>query len=232
MTPIDPPTSPSGTRLILEAVSRATLAAVPVAGGAAVELFQAVTARGRAERMDRWIQDVCDELERLRVSIDTLHLSPGFLDAIGPAARAAVETADAEKAEALRNAVLNSTIDPDVAADRNAILLSILVGLTPTHLRLLQLFNDPPAWFAERSLPLPTFSFGSQFGIIEKAIPDLAADPVLLNRAAADLNQEGLSTISLQTMMSDRGLLESRTTILGDALLRFITAPLFGSGLG
>lgn len=232
MTPIDPPTAPSGTRLVLEAVSRASLAAVPIAGGAAVELFQAVTTRGRAERMDRWIQDVCDELERLRVSINTLHQSPGFLDAIGPAARAAVETANAEKAEALRNAVLNSTINPDVAADRNAILLSILVGLTPTHLRLLQLFNDPPAWFAERSLPLPNVSFGSQLGIIEKAIPDLAADPVLLRRAAADLNQEGLSTISLQTNMSGGGLLEPRTTILGDALLRFITAPQRDSGSG
>lgn len=232
MTRIEPPTLPSGTRLVVEAVSRAALGAIPIAGCAAVELFQTAISRGRAERVERWIQDVCGELERLQISIDSLSQSPGFLDAIGPAARAAVETADEEKAQALRNAVVNSTIAPDVAADRNAVLLSILVGLTPTHLRLLQLFDNPVAWFQEQSLPFPVFAPGTQRVLITRAFPDLNSDPVLLRRVAADLERQDLSRISLDTTMSDSGLRDSRTTFLGAALLIFITAPEGNPGSG
>lgn len=212
-------------RAVTEAVTRAALSTVPVAGGALVELFQYVTNRGRAARMREWMEGITAEMERLGISVETLDQSRGFLDAIGPATRAAIETASPDKIKALRNAVLNATLAPDLHADRHAIMLEILIGLTATHIKLLKLFDDPRAWYAQTGKPLPNIMMGGQNIVVEDAYPELAADKTLLGRVTADLERERLSTIALNTLMSSDGVLSGRTLPLGTELLRFITAP-------
>ncbi|MCR6706506.1 MAG: hypothetical protein NVV66_18085 [Cellulomonas sp.] len=166
-----PPPETERFRAVTEAATRAALSAVPVAGGALVELFQYVTNRGRAARMREWMEGITAEIERLGISVETLDESRGFLDAIGPATRSAVETASPDKIEALRNAVLNATLAPDLLADRHAILLEILIGLTPTHIKLLKLFDDPRAWYAETGEPLPNVMMGGQHIVVERRVP-------------------------------------------------------------
>lgn len=212
-------------RDLVETLARAGLSAVPIAGGAAVELFQYAVNRGRATRMQRWIEGVTEALKRHDVAIESLVERDGFLDAIGPATRAAVETSSSEKTEALRNAVLNAAVASDLALDRHAILLDILVGLTPTHIKLLNLFDDPPGWFARAGIEPPHLMMGGQHAVVERAYPDLAEDETLLNRVARDLEQQDLSSIALRTVMSGDGVLSRRTRPLGKELLAFITEP-------
>lgn len=225
MTIASPPPEPGARREVAEAVARAALSAVPLAGGALVELFQFVTNRGRATRMHEWMEAVTAETERLGISIENLDQSSGFLDAIGPATRSAVETASPDKIEALRNAVINATLAPDLHADRHSILLEILIGLTPTHIKLLKLFDNPRAWYAQTGTPLPNVMMGGQHIVVEDAYPALAADKTLLGRVTADLQRERLSDIALNTLMSADGVLSGRTLPLGTELLSFITAP-------
>lgn len=220
---IEPPSQIGWKHDLIEVLARAGLSAVPIAGGAAVELFQYATNQGRAARMQRWIEEVTGALNRHGVAIDSLADRDGFLDAIGPATRAAVETSSPEKIEALRNAVLNATIASDLATDRHAILMDILVGLTPTHVKLLKLFDDPVGWFASADIEPPRLMMGGQHAVVERAYPDLADDETLLNRVVNDLEQQGLSSIALRTIMSGDGVLSQRTRPLGKELLTFIT---------
>jgi hypothetical protein len=219
---IEPPSQIGWKRDLVEVLARAGLSVVPIAGGVAVELFQYATSQGRASRMQRWMVEVTDALNRHGVSIDSLAGRDGFLDAIGPATRAAVETSSPEKIEALRNAVLNATIS-DLATDRHAILMDILVGLTPTHVKILKLFDDPIGWFASADIEPPRLMMGGQRAVVERAYPDLAEDETLLNRVVKDLEQQDLSSIALGTIMSGNGVLSQRTRPLGKELLTFIT---------
>ncbi len=222
---VEPLPSQSDLSQVAEAVARAALSAIPFAGGAAVELLQFVANRGRAARMQRWIEEVSSELGRLGVEFESLATSDGFLDAIGPATRAAVETASTEKIEALRNAVVNAATAPDYDADRHAILLDIVVRLTPTHIKLLKLFDDPQAWYDKAGRPVPQTLLGGQHLVVRDAYPELANEETLLERVTGDLERERLSSIALKTMMSSQGVLSGRTMPLGKELLGFIAAP-------
>lgn len=230
MTKIDPPAEQSTRAKALEATIRSALAMIPFVGGASVELFQAVVNSGRDARMQRWIVDVTDAineraLEPNGLDLASLATNDGFLDVIGAATRAAVETSDAEKIAALRNAVVNATVAPDTERDRHAILLDILTGLTPTHIKLLRLFDDPLRWYRETDTQPREFSAGSSSVVVQDAYPDLARDPTLLDRVVADLKQSGLSDIQLSTMMTNSGIYAPRTLPLGTELLAFITTP-------
>lgn len=222
---IEPPSEVGWIREIADAVGRAALSAIPFAGGAAVEIFQYATNRGRTGRFQAWMADVSDTLNRHGVALDTLADNEGFLDAVGPATRAAVETASTEKIEALRNAVVNATVAPNTRADRHAILMNVLTGLTPTHIKLLRLFDDPRKWFTDAKIDPPNLMMGGQHAVVERAYPELAADATLLDRAVRDLDQQGLSSIALRTMMSGDGIMSRRTLGLGAELLEFITEP-------
>lgn len=202
---------------------------VPLVGGAGVELFQAVVNSGREARMQAWIADVTQAinervLEPRGLDISALATDDGFLDVIGTATRAAVETSSEEKIEALRNAVVNATCAPDTERDRHAILIGIVSSLTPTHIKLLTLFDDPNGWFARASVPTPNVYMGGAYIVVEAAYPDLAADSTLLSRVIADLSRDGLSDIPLKTMMTSNGVFARRTQPLGEELLRFISA--------
>lgn len=101
---LEPPRDVGWMRELADAIGRAALSAIPFTGGVAVEIFQYATNRGRADRFQAWMADVSDTLNRHGVALDALADNDGFLDAIGPATRAALETASTEKIEALRSA--------------------------------------------------------------------------------------------------------------------------------
>jgi hypothetical protein len=222
---ITAPDAPRLTRELTEALARAALSAVPVVGGAAVEALNLAVTRGRTTRMQRWAEDITDAVNRHGLALEELSDRPGFLDTIGPATRAAIETASFVKIEALRNAVLRATISPDLEADRHAVLMDILIALTPTHIKLLKLFDDPVAWFTNAGIEPPRLYAGSQHAVIEIAYPDLAQDTTLLDRVVGDLDREGLSSIALRTTMTADGILSARTRPLGAELLTFIAEP-------
>ena len=148
---IEPPKEPSDAVLAAESLARGGISAVPLLGGLLVELFTGATTAGRLARQQKWMEDISEAVNRLvleprGLTMEDLATDDGFLNVIGAASRAAVETSDQVKLDALRNAVLNSTLGPDTEADRRAILMDIVVSLTPTHIKLLELFREPSEW--------------------------------------------------------------------------------------
>lgn len=228
---IHPPEPPSTAAKVGAAVTRAGLSAVPVAGGALVEVFEAVASAGYARRRAAWMADVSDAINRLvlepqRLDWESLSQNEGFLDAIGQATRAAVQTRDTTKLEALRNAVVNAAARTDLDADRTAILLDLVATLTGTHLRVLSVFADPKAAYTRAGKPLPDSTFGdSRQTVVNDLLSDLAADKALLDKVVADLDTHQLAHIDLHTMMTVSGVLASASKPLGDQLVDLVTLP-------
>jgi hypothetical protein len=135
-----------------------------VVGSALAVTF--VTALGwrLEQRREKWFTELAEGLEELRQRVGdfTLEALLGndlFTDAAVTATRTAEHTHQAEKIEALRNAVLNS-VDPDAPdADTQEIILNLIDRFTPSHLRLVTFWDDPPAWFASHGIPQPTAAF-------------------------------------------------------------------------
>lgn len=92
------------------AAGRAVLAAIPFAGGAAVEIFQHVIQPPLEKRRTEWMNDVGKRLSKLEedgIKLESLSENEQFVSAVMSASQVAIRTHQAEKLEALRNAVEN-----------------------------------------------------------------------------------------------------------------------------
>jgi hypothetical protein len=122
-----------------------------------------------------WLENLAEEVEESRqslgdVDLDTLVSDPRFSDAAVSAARTVEHTSQGEELEALRNAVLNSVGPEAPDADTQAIFMNLVDRLTPSHLRMLALWDDPPGWFAVYGLPRPSSS-GNRARTVEAGLP-------------------------------------------------------------
>lgn len=107
------------------------------------------------------------------------------------------------------------------------IFVSFIDSLTPWHLRILKLFDNPKAWFEINNITKPNIYSGGLSHILEVAYPQLRGRRDLYDQLFKDLFSKGLVSIDgLHTTMSEHGLYESRTTDLGKQFLNFITNPL------
>jgi hypothetical protein len=92
------------------------------------------------------------------------------------------------------------------------------------HLRLLDLFDNPPHWASEHDHQFPGLTMGGLTDILISAYPN--APSPLIDIIWADLSAHGLvNTRSLDSMMTGAGLLERRSTDFGRQFLTFINAP-------
>jgi hypothetical protein len=95
------------------------------------------------------------------------------VDAVVTATRIVDRTSQREKIEALRNAVLNSALPAAPDQDIQQLYFALIDNLTPTHLRLLTLLDNPPGWFDARpGLHHPQFGMmSSRTALISAAMP-------------------------------------------------------------
>ena len=150
-----------------------------------------------------------------------------FVDAVVSTTRMIEHTHQAEKIEVLRNAVFNSVAADAPDADTQAIYLALLDRFTPSHLRLLALIDDPPAWFRARGLPMPQPApAGNRFQTVEAGLPELAGRRDFAALLVGDLSAAGLLKVdTLGSMVSPHAIMDSLTTALGRQFLRFVTSP-------
>lgn len=213
----------------LQAFLRAGIAAVPLVGGSAVELFSHFVASPLSKRRDRWFEDVGMRLYALEESSEgllvELQSDPAFVDILLHASNIAVRTASEHKRVALLNAVVNSAErgKPDDA--ERALFLDYVDRFTEWHLRILGLYHDPRVWAEQNRVEFPVGSMPTSLTVlIETAFPELAERRDFYDQVWSQLRQSGLvSTDSLQGMMSGSGLMSSRSTDLGKRFLAFIS---------
>lgn len=224
-----PPKSTKGDTA--HAVARAGLSAIPVAGGAASELFSMLITPPLERRRREWMEEVGKGLGRLEqelgVKLEDLRENPAFIDTAMHASQAAMRNSQREKREALRNAVLHSALPQAPEQALQILFLDLVDAFTEWHLRMLKLFQDPVAWFERNHTRGPNVGMGALAHILTAAFPELGDRRWFYDQLWRDLYTRGLvNTDSLHVMMSGHGLVQPRTTDPGDQFLAFITAPL------
>ncbi len=168
------------------------------------------------------LQKLEDRLEQ--PLIERLGSDESFTTVLLSASQIAVRNHQREKLEALKNAVLNSALGVTPDETKRAIFLSLVDRLTPTHIVLLKFFRAPLDNTAAQ--PFRDHSMGGLFHLISTVFPELRSQKELLELIWQDLSNSGLlSGGGMNVTMTGSGLVQKRTTELGDQFLRFIADP-------
>ena len=121
---------------------KAALSAIPVVGSPAAELFELVLTPPLSKRRDEWMESVAKRLEGVEAKVDSMRDDPAFVTTLMHATQIALRTHQEDKLEALRNAVVKSAIGKAPTEDLRALFLNLVDEFTPTHLRILRLFQN------------------------------------------------------------------------------------------
>jgi hypothetical protein len=219
-------------------VAEAALGSVPVVGNALAVTF--VTALGwrLEQRREQWFTQLAEGVEELRQRVDdrldlaALTGDNRFTDAVVSATRTIEHTHQAEKIQALRNAVLNSALPSAPDTDTQAMFLNMVDRFTPSHLRMVTFWSDESAWFASHGIPEPQWNTKSTWtGAMEVGLPEMQGRSDFYLILGSELQAAGLlKNFNLNTgpgpslgrkFEFDGGL----TTDFGKRFVRFISPP-------
>jgi hypothetical protein len=214
------------------ALAKGALAGVPFVGGLASEIFNIVIAPPLTRRRDYWMNSIAEGLTKLEekmegFKIEELSKNEMFITTVMQASQTAIRNHQKEKLEALRNAVLNAALPNAPEEDLQLIFLNFVDTLTTWHMRILKLFDNPKAWFAQNKKKFPNLEFGGLSNVLLEAYPELRDQRGFFDQLFRDLYAQGLiNTESMHVTMTASGLIASRTTAMGKVFIGFITSPI------
>lgn len=136
----------------LHRLARIGVGAIPVVGGPLVEIFNSVLesplSKRRTETMIQLGEVINELIEQGVVTEAGLQDNDAFISTVAEVCAISLRNHEAEKLEALRNAVRNSALPSCPSDDYRQIFLNFVDVCTVTHIRLLHLFLDPELWIA------------------------------------------------------------------------------------
>jgi hypothetical protein len=220
------PPQPSGADKAYT-ILKAAVAGIPIVGGSANELMGLVFAGPYQKRLQKWREDVAEVLSYLvntkGIRIEDLQSNEGFISAVANASQVAMRNHDAEKREALRNALINTVISDTIDESLQNQFLNYIDTLTVWHIRLLKAFFSPqPKEQSGRYSTIPS----SPADMLEETYPALLNRRDIYDPFWRDLHSRGLVNIDqLHVMMTPQGVYTKRTTAIGDQFIKFISLP-------
>lgn len=224
-----PPKSTKGDAA--HAIVRAGLGAIPVAGAATTELLNVIVAPPLEKRRQEWMERIGNALRKLEetkgVSLEELQNNDVFLDIALQASQTALRTSQEDKLNALKNAVLNSSLNTSPDESIQQMFLNFIDFLTVWHLRLLAFLNSPEEWAKNHGLDFSHISMGGTSTLIERAFEELRNRRDLYDQLGKDLYSRGLiNGDNFHVTTSGHGLMQSKTTGMGKSFLNFINSPI------
>jgi hypothetical protein len=157
--PKDLPTLPKARGAnTLHAVVRAGIGAVPLVGGAALELLARLFSSPLERRRESWFEEVhaaIADLQTRGVDVSALNDDDDFCNLVLDATAAAMRTHRDEKRQALHNAITNAGLRGTAGETKSRVFLRLIDELDVHHLLLLQLLADPAAFLKVRGVPFP-----------------------------------------------------------------------------
>ncbi|HEU0207824.1 MAG TPA: hypothetical protein VFQ78_02495 [Candidatus Udaeobacter sp.] len=226
-----PPTKKSSGDVARE-VGRAIVAAVPAAGGPLQVAFENIFSSPLEKRKQAWLEELAKVLTEVQERVkeltpEKLAENEAFVTVAMQASQVAIRNHQQAKLDALRNAVLNSALPNPPQEDEQMIFLRLIDQLTPWHLRVLSVLNDPVGWMNRNNLRNPNWSMGGVSTVIEYCLPDLRGQRDTYDQIVRDLQVDGLIGQGqfVHTTMTGGGMIQSRTTDRGKRFIKFITAP-------
>jgi hypothetical protein len=216
---LEPPSQSKGDTV--HAIAKAGLSAIPIVGGPAVELFQMLIQPPLERRRKEWMASVGEKLQEFEsrgVDIAQIGQREEFVSAVMHASQIALRTHQAEKREALRNAVFNIASGHSPGEALEHMFFDWIDSMSVLHIQILKLFQNPN--------PPPGLSMGGLDSVLEHNMPALRGQANVYHQIWRDLYSRGLfNSNSVDTTMSVQGLAAKRTTDIGDEFLRFIAEP-------
>ncbi len=200
-------------RDLVEATAKGVLSAIPYASSF-LQAVDTIKTNVVQRRFESWKQMVDERLSALEDSQKEAVFSDDcFATALMRATQMAAETGE-EKTVYLANAV-QYVAENSISEDRMIIFLNCLQRYTVSHFLILKYFEDPSKY----AVPGRSYWAGSMMTLFNDRYPDF--DKSLQRIIMRDLFQDGFSNTDSNGTMSGNGMLEKRTTMLGDEFLRF-----------
>lgn len=225
---IDPAVEPAGEKA--HRVARIVLGALPVLGGAGVEIFNSIIDTPMNERKQRWMVAVGDALNELLdakvLTEEGLQQNEAFITTVAQASILAIRNHQQEKLDALRNAALNVAAGHCPEDDLRQMFLNFVDSCTVTHIRLLSLMDGPAEWAELHGVQYPNWTMAGLSNVIEHALPELRGKESLYGVIWRDLYQQGfVNSDELRGTLPPAGLMVRRTTDIGRQLIAFLSEP-------
>ena len=190
-------------------------------------------------RCHEWIETLERELANLAkqvANIENILLeNKNAVTAISIASALAIRTSEQCKLDALRNAVINSALNPDYTEFKIQLFMSLLSDFTVWHIKILEYFNDPESFSKTNNIE---FSFSNcvscrtmyAFFKLYPTIWEMQAELAIIINS---LHREGLLDIDRAILdathvgttgqkWNETGPYAKHTTPFGDELLTFI----------
>jgi hypothetical protein len=208
-----------------DAVDKIVESALPAGLGGVYELYMGAPARRREETWKAYIHDTVVDLAHRYNSLDE---DPIFIDALFRTTRIALATHQAEKLEALRNALANSVGPNAPDVDKQAIFLRFVEEFRPAHIRLLGYLDSPGSarlqLFESWRRSEPADKTVTTERILDFWLPETAGNQELLGWLAEDLAVARLipQKVDLEEITTQKGVNKRRTTKLGQEFLWFV----------
>jgi len=199
-----------------------------VPGGALVALLVDAFWKSPLERRSaRWRERIEEAINELGARVDGLRIEvlaedEAFTSVLLTATHVAMRTHQEERIRALRNCVLNAAVGLQPDHSIRQIFVELVDRLTPLHMGVLRLFQDPAAneGVAKAVGQLMTCGLSD---IIEAAIPALPKQGQLVDLIWSDLASAGLiRSATLRGTGTAREMAAKRTSDLGDSFLQFV----------
>ena len=214
----------------VHAVAKSIASAVPTAGGPLSVLLETVFAPPLERRREKWFKqlgDVVSHLEQRVANLTAEKLSQNeiFVTVALQAMQIALRNHHAEKLSALKGAVFHSGLPHGPEEQLQLMFLQFVDELTPTHLAMLALFNDPVQWMRQHQIQYPAWGMGGVSAVVEHCFPALRGKREVYEQVVRDLQARGRIHQGqfLNITMTGNGMVESRTTDIGRAFIAYVS---------
>lgn len=213
-------------------VGRAVVSLVPIAGGPLQVVFENFFTSPIERRKEAWLQQLAEVVKEVggrvaELTPEKLVENEAFVTVAMQASQIALRNHQQAKLEALRNAVLNAALPNPPQEDEQLIFLRLIDQLTPWHLGVLSVLDEPVRWMERHGVANPGWGMGGTSKVLEYCLPALRGQRDTYDQITRDLQSDGLLGQGqfLHVMMTGSGIVESRTTDRGKRFIRFITSP-------
>jgi hypothetical protein len=207
-------------------VAKASLGAIPYAGGLAAELLNYVIIPPLEKRKAEWMRNIEERLRKLEaegVNIKGLQDNPEFVDVVLQASQAILRTSVEEKKKALANAVVNAAKGQGVTGAKRQMFFTFIDQFNEWHLRLLNLAANTVKCYEAQGKKWPDFNMGAFSTVVEGAFSELFNQREFYDIIWKDLSDRGLvRTPNIHIAGSGEGMKENRATNIGAEFLAFI----------
>lgn len=203
---------------------------LPFVGGSIGEVVGLVIAAPLAKRRDDWLESLAKRLLESQAkvegfTVENLGQDPQFVSTVMQASAVALRSHSERKLEALRNAVVNIAMRPQIDEAELQMFLGWVDQFTEWHLALLALLVDPAAWARRNSISLPEPHLGgSRAQMLEAALPELRGRRDFYDQVVRDLHARGLLAVeSLHGMVTGGGMVQPLGTDIAHRFIAYVS---------